>query len=402
MRTCAFALLLLLAACRHAPAPEGGAAGCAEAFDPGRDSFPAKAEIRHAENLEVEYHRHHKVVRIRGRALAGEESSAAETLVLVQCGAPAPPLTGDLAAATVIRVPVRTVAATGVSDVKRIAVLGLAGRLVGIGGGAVYDPEIRRRWEAKEIATIGIPLHAEADFEALVDLKPDLTIFFTAGADRARALDRARSLGLTAVPSYAWSERTPLAQAEWIQYVALFFNAEAEAERFFRGVETRYQDLARRARSATPRPTVFWGAPADGDRWWVERSGPESILLADAGAVNLLADPSIGAWAGLDTGAVVDSVSRADFWITSDPSDREWRARVPLDVFKAYQTGRVFHFNKRSNPLHNSSDWRETGLTRPDLVLQDLVSLFHPRLAPGHQPRFFAPVELTQTKVAKR
>lgn len=393
---------LLMAACGPEQRTDASqAAPCAQPYGPEADPLPAKVEIHHAENLAVRYAEGYKVVEVRTRDLHSRPQPP-DRLVLIPCGAPVPPLTGDLAGATVIEVPVRTVAATEDSDAKRVVALGLDGRLVGIGGSGVYDPEIRRRWKAKEIARIGLPLHGTPDFEKLLEIRPDLTIFFTADADRAKALERARALGLTAVPSYAWSERSFLGQAEWVKYTALFFNAEAEANRFFGTVEARYRALAARARAAQPKPTVFWGGPADGDRWWVERNGPESLLLEDAGAVNLLRDPQAGPFAGLDTGAVVERAAQADYWITGAVSDREWESRVPLDVFAAYRAGRVFHHHKRAIPAHNAFDWYETALVRPDLVLEDLVSIFHPDLTPGHEPLFFGPIERTQVREARR
>lgn len=366
--------------------------GCVERFDPGADYFPVKATVRHAANFSVRYERHFKVVRVRAREEHGG-SDETQTLVLVQCGTPAPRLEGELAGATLVEVPARTVAVGAPSDAARLRALGLADRIVALGNEKIHDPELRRRWEAGELATIGDASHGPPSYEKLLELQPDLALLFATSAERSEGIRRLRELGIAAVPSFAWSEADYLGQAEWVKYAALFFNAEAAAERFFAGVEARYRALSAQARVQAEKPAVFWGGPTDGDRWWVEQSGPEARLLADAGAVNLLADPDAGPWAALDTGALLDRAGDADVWITNAQSAREWNARVPLDRLRPYREGRVYHYHRRSNPATGTYDWNETALVRPDQVLADLVALFHPALMPGHEPVFFARLE---------
>ncbi|HBL25843.1 MAG TPA: hypothetical protein DD490_03305 [Acidobacteria bacterium] len=262
-----------------------------------------------------------------------------------------------------------------------------------MGSEKIFDPVLRRRWEAGELPLIGDASHGAPNYETLVELRPDLTLLFAADPARAEGPRRLRALGLAAAPTYAWSESDVLAQAEWVKYVALFFNAEAAAERFYAGVESRYQELAETARTVPAPRTAFWGGPTDGDRWWVERSGPEARLLAEAGAVNVLADPTAGPWAALDTGALLDRAGSAEVWITNARSEREWNARFDLNALRAWREGRAWHYHRRVDLATGAYDWNETALVRPDLVLADLVAVLHPDLLPGHRPLFFAAVE---------
>lgn len=399
---------LLLAACRGEERRAFGIAtveagsgskpqarDCPETFDPARDYFPAKVRPSRARYFSVRYGPNWKRVELRPRAADGRPQ-AVERLLLVQCGTPPPPLEGDLAGAFVVEVPARTVAANGDSDAARLVALGLGDRIVALGSGGIYDPGLRRRWERREIAAIGASFHGAPNYESLLALSPDLLLMFTADPSFADALARARRLGLPAVATYAWAEQDFLAQAEWIKFVALFFNAEAEAERYFSGVSGRYLALSARARAEAQKPGVFWGGPDEGDRWWVEKSGPEAQLLEDAGGLNLLADPKAEPWAAMDTGAVIETAGGAELWITGSLSDQEWRGRVPLEAFRAWRDRRVFHFHKRTRLEHDAYDWYETAMVRPDEVLADLVTLLHPALAgermPGRDLVYFAPI----------
>ncbi|MGC4083863.1 MAG: hypothetical protein QM736_17565 [Vicinamibacterales bacterium] len=75
--------------------------GCIDTFDAAADYFPDKVTVDDAANFSVAYHRSYKVVDVH----TSTEGSG-ERYVLVQCGAPVPPLQGPLAGAQVIRVPI--------------------------------------------------------------------------------------------------------------------------------------------------------------------------------------------------------------------------------------------------------------------------------------------------------
>lgn len=377
------------------PAPAGLAARCAPGRDlaPDRDDFQHRVVFTEAKNVEVTYHGHYKVVRLRNSA-SRNDAGFGETLVLVRCGTPVPPLEGELEGAAVFYIPVATVATNAVSDLARLRELGLAANVVGVPDEAIYDEDFHRRFLAGELAAIGHPGHGEPNLEALIAAAPDLTLLFSTGPEHAAGLARARLLGLQVAPSYAFTEKTYLGQAEWLKYVALFFDAEERAEAVFAAMASRYHELSRRAREAArdePR-TVFWGGSAGGNRWWTESSGPAAGLIEDAGAKNLLADPEAGPFATLETATVLERAADADLWLTSALDQAEWDERLPLEHFRSYREGRVFHNRGRYAASRNASDWNETALVRPDLALEDLVSLLHPQLTPGHRPMFFAPV----------
>ncbi len=397
------AIGLLAAACgpggvetRDPPKAVCGAASLD--FDAARDYFPAKAEFAFAENVRVSYHRHYKVVRLRNSdsATAGGpgEDGFEETLVLVRCGTPAPPLEGELAGAATIFVPVETVATNAVSDLARLRELGLAERVAGIPSGAVYDEDLHRRFLAGELPAIGHPGHGQPNLEALLDVAPDLTLLFNTGPEHAAGLARARQLGLAVAPSYAFTEKTYLGQAEWLKYVALFFDREESANTSFAAMAERYRVLSERAREAARHQPkkVFWAGSAGGNRWWTESGGPAAGLIEDAGGINLLADPEAGPFATLESAVVLDRAADADLWLTSAIDESEWDGRLPLSRFRSYREGRVFHNRKLFLPDRNASDWNEEALVHPDLALADLVSLLHPELLPGHQLHFFAPL----------
>ncbi len=391
----ALAILLLLAtaACRQAAEPEAVQppptedADCVESFDPGRDYFPHKASFRHAERLAVEYARHYKVLTL-DRPWPGAERR--QRYLLVLCGTPRPPGFDD---AEVIEIPASTLLTTSTTELPHVVGLGLVDRLRGHDElDYVSSPEIRRRIDAGELAEIGSgPVLA---FERVVEAEPGLLLADSLGDPGLGHLERLRRAGVPVALAPSFLETTPLGRAEWIKHTALFFNREERAEEIFRRVERRYAELAARVRRALGdggrRPTVFTGGPI-GDTWWMPGGRSYlALLLADAGARYLWAsDPSAGSLA-LDLESVYERALDAEVWLHpgSFRSRDELRSRDRrLADFAAFRDGRVWNYDARVNERGGNDYW-ETGTARPDLVLADLVKIFHPELVPEHEPAF--------------
>ncbi|ASC69534.1 hypothetical protein XM38_004610 [Halomicronema hongdechloris C2206] len=85
-------------------------------------------------------------------------------------------------------------------------------------------------------------------------------------------------------------EPSPLGQAEWLKFTALFFNQEAQAEAEFAAIATEYEALTRLTASIQARPTVLTGFSYDGT--WYVPGGQSYVaqLLEDAGADYLWAE----------------------------------------------------------------------------------------------------------------
>ena len=389
--------------------PEDQGEAISPATEPA-DLFPDKAEIRHAAGFEVTYHDSYKVVRVTADArslrlseqdVAAWERTSGDLLVLVQRGSKPPPATGPLASATFLDVPIRSAAVNRDADALRIKHLGFIDRLIGIGGTGIYDSELRDRVESGSLPAIGSALHRTMDLELLLTTAPEAIFLRVASLDHTYEFHRLRELGLTAVPVYAWAETSGLARAEWLKYVALFFNAEAEARRQFDEIEARYQGLKALASGDTESPKAVWAYSPRAGGWRVHQRGVEAGLMHDAGLTNVMpsgrAAISSGK-AGHSEGLPISDeqflrrASDAEIWITWSPSDETWPSARYLDSFLAYRRGNVYHHRKRRLPTIGADDWYELGQLRPDLILADLVAVTRPTLLPDHELVFLEPL----------
>ncbi|MEM7417496.1 MAG: hypothetical protein AAF389_18545 [Gemmatimonadota bacterium] len=371
---------------------------CVSDFDPEVDYFPDKVTVERAATFTVGYHGHYKVLRssLRAEAWGG---SLDDVAVLVQCGTPVPDLTGELEGAVAIEVPVTTVAANFLDDIARIRTVGMADRLVAIGDGRIYDPEIRARWERGELLTLGHAFHAGGDTEQLLIASPDIFLANIAGPD---PLENMRSLGVSVVPTLGWAEPDYLGRAEWTKHAALFFNAEVAANDAWSALRANVDSLRSLTAELEERPSVMWTVNRSADRWSAFRSSYENGLIIDAGGRNIFFAPgNDGLEASLQSvdltpESMLEQADGVEVWLASGRDDRDWPTGPVLNSFRAYRDGRVYHRSGRTIPDTDANDWNETGSVRPDLILRDLIHLVHPDVLPDHELMFFREVELTK------
>ena len=363
--------------------------GCVETFDATADYFPDKLAIEDAANFSVEYRRSYKVVTVK-EAYAG---GPAERYVLVQCGAPAPHLTGELARAQVVTVPIASLfvfSTTHLSllvDLERVDVLtGVAQRDV------VMSPEVQSRIKAgavAEFAKAGLVI----DVERVVTARPSLLM---AGGTSSATLAVIRNAGVPVVANAEWLEPTALGRAEWLKYMALFLNEERKAHMLYGAMKDRYRSLSTRAtaRPDAERPLVMTGRSTRGMFTIAGGRSYVAALIKDAGGRYAWADNTAVGAASVDLEAQIQRAANADVWINGGG----WKnLAVMLEdepryaAFKAYRQGQVWVYELRETPTGGNDYWSRS-VTHPDLVLADLVKIFHPKLTPDHAFEWYKPV----------
>lgn len=362
--------------------------GCVENFDPEVDYFPDKVTVDFAENFSVEYFNHYKVVSM----LPWVGAEAWMRYLLVQCGTPTPAGYDDV---TVIEVPVQRFVAMSTSILPHLTEQGLLDRLVGVDT-SLYtsNPMVLERVGNGTLTEVGGGgTGGEINFEVLLGLEPDLVMAqeFFAGGTMLTQLDEA---GTTAALNADYADTTPLGQAEWGKYVSLFFNTEAVATAIYADVMTQYSSLTRLAESATSRPTVITASPYAGV--WYMPAGDSTVahLLADAGADFVFAD-EVGTSVPLDFEFVLERGGDAEFWVNIN---QFWATQADMladdarfTAFRALQEQNLWNNNARMN-ANGGSDYFESGAAHPEVILADLIAIFHPELLPDHELVHYQPL----------
>lgn len=370
------AVLLLAAGCAAAPAGAPPAAGC--------DPEPAaRSTIEHAQNVALRYEEGYQVLTV------AEPSPGAppETYVLVRCDGAAIP--AELAGAQRVTVPVDSLYAGSTTHLPLLVDLDRLDVLTGVAtAGYVSSPQVRERIDAGEVAEYA-PTE-QVDVERVLTGRPD--VLMTGGFDDP-AYATLRDAGVPVVANAEYLEPTPLGRAEWIKVMAALTGDELRATAVFDQLEAAYTETAERAAAAEPVPVVAgslfqgtWSVPAGGS--YLGR------LLDDAGGANPWADdPSPGSLT-LDFETVYATAGQAPVWLAT----QNWSSRADAlaedpryGELAAVRDGQVWTANRAIGP-GGGNDFYERGVTRPDLVLADLVAILHPDLAPGHSFTFYTPL----------
>lgn len=234
----------LLATCAAFPAlgQETNPAECVENFDPATNYFPEQVEPRHSTFWDIAYHNNYKVLTVPDSEFP---ENPALTYVLVQCGTPAPELTGDLEGALVVEIPVDRTAITHNNGLAMLDEIGVLGTIVGVSQSMINsatDPWFARVLEESSDA-VSIGSSTGMDFETTVGLEPDIVVMAGFGPGYTEVSDT-RGRGLPAVMVSNRIEPTPLGSAEWLKFLAAFYNAEGSGNERFDAIEAGYDEVA--------------------------------------------------------------------------------------------------------------------------------------------------------------
>ena len=284
-----------------------------------------------------------------------------------------------------IKTPVQRVIALSTTHVAMIDQLGSAESIVGLSGSEfIYSSPIRARIESGSIRDVGYG--QGLDFETIVRLEPDVLFLYGVEGNVMTTLEKLTDLGIPAVFCGEYLETHPLGKAEWIRFFSLFYNKEEQSTTFFQYIDSAYSALSALASGVQPKPLVLNGLPWK-DTWYM--AGGKSFaaqLMEDAGGDYLWSDSPSTQAVPLDLESVYLRAINADIWI--NPGAAGSLADIlllderlgDLDVLK---NGHVFNNDARSS-LAGGNDYWESGTVRPDLVLADLIEVFHPDLLTDH------------------
>ncbi len=370
-------------------------AECVDTYDAEVDYFPDKVEADYAQGWTVEYHNNYKII----SALTpwpGSTPEDAFQYVLVQCGTPAPE---GFDSAQIIEVPVSDTIALSTTYLPHLVSLGLIDHLVGLDSFLYLStPEILEKIAAGELIEVGNG--ASINVEMVLDADPDLVISYGNGNPDFDAHPVLLDAGVPVVVASDYVETSPLGTAEWLKFVSLFYNAEGSANEIFDARAAEYQSLVDLTAEIDPadKPLVLWNSYTSyGEAWFIP--GGESYtaqLVRDAGAVGVLEDdPQVAesnAGVPFDFEAAYEAGLDADYWVPQAFGVVTLGDLLALDEryadFAAIQNSTVFENNVRMN-VNGGNDYYENGAANPQIILADLIHIFHPDLLPDHELVFF-------------
>ena len=287
---------------------------------------------------------------------------------------------------TEVRVPVSRTIVMTMLQLSNFTALEATDVVKGITGTKnLFNKDILRRVKDGQIVKIGM----EGNFDAELILAANPEVIFISPFKRG-GYDAIKETGVTLVPHLGYKEPHPLGQAEWIKYVGLFIGREREADSLFNAIKDRYNTLTQRVKEGTDaRPTVFSGEMHSGNWFAVGGRNHLAQLFRDAGAEYILKNDDTGG-VNIEYEQMYATAANADYWriLNSFPGDFSYealRASEPRnELFKAFKEHHVIYCNMKQTPYY------ETTPVEPDVLLSDLVAIFHPELLPSdYTPKYY-------------
>jgi len=249
----------------------------------------------------------------------------------------------------------------------------------------LYNEQLLSRVEDGRIVKIG----QEGNFDAEIIMAANPDMIFISPFKRG-GYEVIKETGITLVPHLGYKELEPLAQAEWVKFIAMFIGKEKEANQLFSDIVSRYNDLKNKASQLENRPTVFSGEMHGGNWYAVGGKSFLAQMFADAGADYILKDDPNSGGVNIDFEKMYNLAANADYWriLNSYPGDFSYealKASEPRNAdFKAFKEKQIIYCNMRQSPYYERSPME------PDVVLQDFVFIFHPELLPeDYKPSFY-------------
>lgn len=283
-----------------------------------------------------------------------------------------------------MKVPVANLAVTSSTHFEFLSLLGVVDRVNGVcSPELIYNPFIQSQLKAGLIENLGDAFNINV--EKTLRLKPDMLMMSGYKQDDPYA-KRVMQAGIPVVYNNEWMESSLLARAEWIKFIAVFFDKEQEAESIFSFVDEQYQSVKAKAQAVAVKPKVLSGSNFRGTWYMPGGNSFMAHLFADAGGAYFYADDDSKGSLPLNVESVLNHFAQADVWLNCNFTtlDELLKTDKKHALFKPVASKRVYNFNKRMLPS-TANDFWESAVARPDLLLRDVISILHPDLIPEHQ-----------------
>lgn len=224
------------------------------------------------------------------------------------------------------------------------------------------------------------------DYETLLALMPDVVIVYGVSGPSTMK----QKLSEAGIPIFYlgdYLEQSPLGKAEWMVVLGEIVGCRESAEKCFAGIVPKYNEMKKRASEAANdnRPAVMLNTPY-GDSWFLPGHGSYQVkLIEDAGGEYIFSDaPADASTVAVDMEQAFSMTARADVWINiSDFSgiDALRRSFPKMAETPVVQRGMLFSNTARTTAA-GGNDYYESGIVNPNLILRDLVKIFHPDAVP--------------------
>lgn len=286
---------------------------------------------------------------------------------------------GEMPEGEVIAVPVTNFACRSTTHLAFFNFLGKTNLVKGVCyANYANNPLVKKMVNADEIKNL--TTGEEINLEILASISPQVFTSYPYGNINQQ---RIQSLGITTLPILEYLEDNPLKRAEWVKLFGALLGEEKRAIQGFNTLANDYRDIFNRVQDKVfpnEYPTVFSGSLDAGK--WSAPSGKSLIakFINDAGGKYIFEDNKKNGNIELEYEAFYAKVLTTDYWgkVVYQTGEITKESLLGgdhrLDEIQAVKNDQIFYCNA------TKTDYFGDAIMQPQVILQDLVNVFHPEL----------------------
>lgn len=280
----------------------------------------------------------------------------------------------------IIKTPVKRIVCFSTTYIGFIDLLNNNSSIVGLSGtDYVFNSEIKKLISERKIVDIGND--QDINYELIMSLKPDVVFLYGIENEISNKIEKFKSLGIKTIMIGEYLEQTPLAKTEWLKFFSLFYNKFDLADSLFSELESKYKSLLKITDTIKYTPKVLVNVPYQGI-WYLP--GGKSYManfIKDAGGLYSWSENTENESFPLDFENILFKSQDAEILI--NPGVYENINQIVgidsrIENINAIKIGKVFNNNKRQNQYGGNDFW-ESGIVQPEIILKDLIKIFHPQ-----------------------
>lgn len=340
-------------------------------------------QVEYAKGFSLKDYGSYKILEVRNPF---PDSDKTYTYLLTKKGETAPE---NLKVDAKISIPVEKMVVTSTTHIPALESLHQENTLIGFPHLDFISSEKTRNLIAqKKIAELGE--NENLNMEILISLQPEVVVGFAMKENDKTYSNISRS-GISVIYNGDWNEQNPMGKAEWIKFFGALYDQDEKAAEIFEQIKTDYAAAKDLAKNVKQKPRVLSGALykdiwhlAGGKSWMAE-------FIADAGGDYVYKDNADTGSLSLSFESVFDKAQNAEIWVAPGgftAYEQMNSNSAHYKKFKAFQDREIYGYAHVTGETGGVL-YFELAPNRPDLVLKDLIHIFHPDLLPDYENIFF-------------
>ena len=344
--------------------------------------FPKNNLVKYAKGFDIQKFTDHKKLIIKN--LLGEENHLIEYILTSKSE------NDDVNFKTTIQLPINKIVVSSTTHIPMLELLGVENTLVGFQGtDYISSKKTRKRIDQGFVKELGT--ESSMNTEVLFDLEPDVMIGFSMNKTN-KTYNFIENNGIPVIINGDWMEETPLGRAEWIKFFGVLFDKEKKADSIFKRIESNYYLAKNIAKKNRRSPTILSGSIMQNNIWTLPAGDSFVAKFLEDANTNYLWKESQGKGSlQLNFESVFDKAQHADFWLAPGyfSSKKELlESNIHYENFSAFKKNKIYTISSRKGET-GGVIYYEMALTRPDLVLKDIIKITQPNVLPDYELQFF-------------